>query len=248
MEPHKRAELEAHEQFLAGHHPNWYKPFGAAWPEDYWLKWATIAYAFRTLGIAAGSTVLDAGSGPGWTSLFLAESGYRVTGLDIAPAAIEMASRRATRWGLDIAWEVADVEDPAQGTAQFDAILVFDALHHSTRPRRTIRSLTDRLRPGGWILFGEPSWLHSISPGARRASRELGWTERGVLVSRLRAQCRAAGLVEARRFFEPTHPYATRGPGFGWQLVRLVAANVSAAPRASVWLAARRPPAPAPGR
>ena len=43
-----------------------------------------------------------------------------------------------------------------------------------------------------------------------------------------------------RRFFQPTRPYENRVRGFGWQLMRLVAANVWVAPGAHLWLAARR--------
>ena len=69
-EAHKRAEVESRtEAFMAAEAS---KPFG--WEPDHWVKWATIAHAFRALGIGAGANVLDLGCGPGWTSLFLAES------------------------------------------------------------------------------------------------------------------------------------------------------------------------------
>jgi hypothetical protein len=57
----------------------------------------------------------------------------------------------------------------------------------------------------------------------------------------LRADLRAAGFAEVRRFFQGTHPYASRSGEFGWQLVRLVAANFAAAPKAAIWLAGRVP-------
>jgi len=56
----------------------------------------------------------------------------------------------------------------------FDAVLVFDASHHSARQREVVRRIGKHLKPGGWVLFGEPSWLHAISPHARRTSKELG--------------------------------------------------------------------------
>lgn len=90
-------------------------------------------------------------------------------------------------------------------------------------------------------MFGEPSWLHAISPEARRTTRDLGWIERGISLSLLRRDCRRAGLHETRRFFEPTRPYESRTRDFAWQLVRLRGANLAVAPQVSVWLAARRP-------
>ena len=104
-----------------------------------------------------------------------------------------------------------------------DAALLFDALHHSEAPARGARIDARRLRPGAWLLLGEPSWLHRLSPGAHATRRDLGWTERGLTLRSLRRDLRAAGYDEMRRFFQPTRPYESRVRGFGWQLVRLVA-------------------------
>jgi hypothetical protein len=62
-----------------------------------------------------------------------------------------------------------------------------------------------------------------------------------VRISRLKRDCRAAGLGSFRRFFEGTRPYEGRIIPFGWELIRLVAANAWVAPQAAVWLAAQRP-------
>lgn len=91
------------------------------------------------------------------------------------------------------------------------------------------------------MLFGEPSWLHTISPRARRVHRETGCSEHGVRVSSLKRYSRHAGLGEFRRFFEATRPYERRISEFLWQGIRLAAANVLVAPQAAVWLAARKP-------
>jgi 2-polyprenyl-3-methyl-5-hydroxy-6-metoxy-1,4-benzoquinol methylase len=204
------------------------------------VKWATISHALTHMRLERGASVLDLGVGIGWTTLFLAEMGYETTGLDIAPANIELARRRAARWGLDVRFEVGDM-DAFDLDQDFDAAVVFDALHHSRRRRMVVSNIARHLRPGAWVLFGEPSWLHAMSPDARRTQRELGWVERGVPVRALKADCRAAGLTAFERFFEGTRPYHDRGRGFAWQLLRLVAGNVAVAPQASIWLLARKP-------
>jgi SAM-dependent methyltransferase len=213
------------------------KPFG--WDPAYFADWATIATMLDAIGLPRGATVLDVGCGTGWTSLFLAESGYEATGYDLVPANIEVARRRAERWGSSARFEVADMEALPGGEA-VDAALVFDALHHSNRQREVLRSVAQRLRPGGWLLLGEPSWLHRVSPGAHATRRDLGWTERGLTLRGLRRDLRASGFDDARRFFQPTRPYEHRIRGFGWQLVRLAAANVWVAPGTYLWLAASR--------
>lgn len=56
-----------------------------------------------------GSRILDLGCGAGTNSLFLARSGFRVTGIDLAEGAITAARERAQHAGLDIDFRVGDV-------------------------------------------------------------------------------------------------------------------------------------------
>jgi SAM-dependent methyltransferase len=239
-EPHKRAEIASRTpEFIAAEAS---KPFG--WSPAHFLEWATIATMIEATGVAPASRFIDLGTGSGWTTLFLAEAGYEVVGYDLVPANVELARRRAARWQSSASFEVADIESLPPGDVA-DAALLFDALHHSAHQADVLRSITGRLRPGGWLFIGEPTWLHRFSPAARAVRREKGWLERGLTVRGLSRDLRATGFTEMRRFFGPTAPYAGRGRGFAWQLARLVAANTLAAPHSHLWLAARlgSPPA-----
>jgi SAM-dependent methyltransferase len=252
LEQHKQAEIDSRTaEFMAGSRPQpggrvgrvppggdeTKKPFGHD-PVSF-TDWATIATMFDSLEVPAGARVIDVGCGGGWTSLFLAETGYRVVGYDIVPFNVDVARARAERWGVDASFETADMESLPAGDP-VDVALVFDALHHSTRQLAVLQSVAGRLRSGGWVLLGEPGWIHRFSPGAHATRRDLGWTERGLTVRGLRRDLRAAGFGDVRRFFQPTRPYESRVRGFAWQLVRLAAANVWVAPGAHLWLAARR--------
>lgn len=55
-----------------------------------------------------GASVLDVGCGAGTNSLFLARSGLRACGVDLAPAAIAAADHRAARRKLTVEFRVAD--------------------------------------------------------------------------------------------------------------------------------------------
>jgi 2-polyprenyl-3-methyl-5-hydroxy-6-metoxy-1,4-benzoquinol methylase len=215
-----------------------YKPFGPEWGHPYFGKWQTIAYALFEI-LEPGSEVLDIGSGSGWTTVFLAESGFDATGIDIAPAHIQDSRERAARYSNPAQFSVADMDSFDLGR-QFDGILVFDALHHSTRPRAVVECIAGHLRPSGWVLFGEPSWLHGFSPSARRTHAELGWVERGVTVRQLKRDGRSFGLGNFRRFYEGTAPHTGRVRDLSWQAARLVGARFSTAPQMSIWLAAQR--------
>jgi SAM-dependent methyltransferase len=219
-----------------------YKPFGWShgWGAELWLQWATVTEMLHRLGIAAPATVLDLGCGTGWTSAFLAEAGYRPLGVDLVPANVEVARDRAARWEVAAEFQVGDMDELELGRT-FDAALMLDALHHSTHQRHVLESLHRHLRPGGWALLGEPSWLHWLSPHARDVAREMGWSERGVRVGALRRDLGAAGFGTVRRFFGPTHPYEGRR-GLAWQALRLVAGGLAAAPQMRVWVAAQRRP------
>lgn len=214
------------------------KPFG--FPAVYWVKWAAIIDSFERLGVKPGSKILDLGCGAGWTSIFLAESGFKVVGVDIVPSNVDVAKARAKKLRLPCTFQVGDMDNFAL-KEKFDAVLVFDALHHTIRQPKVIRNIAKHLNPGGWVLCGEPSILHTISPEARRTTREEGVIERGITVRSIKRDCRKAGLGNYRRFFESTRPYESRIKGFSWQLIRLVSANFFFAPQASLWFAAQKP-------
>jgi len=238
LEPNKLAEIASAE--ASKHEPRvTTKPFGSEWGTEYWGKWQTISYALYNLGVKPGATVLDVAMGVGWTTVFLAESGFRPTGIDIAPASVAIARDRAARYNVEIDSLAADMDDLDLGQT-FGAALVFDALHHSVRPADVVARIAAHLAPGGWVLFGEPSWLHNISPHARRTSKDEGWVERGVRVRTLKRDCRAAGLGDFRRFYEGTQPHRGRALDFGYQAARVFAARAASAPKMSIWLAARR--------
>jgi SAM-dependent methyltransferase len=232
---HKQAEIESRTPQLLAYEAQ--KPFTSG--PVHFVEWATIAAMLEAIALPAGARVLDIGCGGGWTSLFLAEAGYSVTGYDLVPSNVEVARRRAERWRCEATFEVADMEQLPPGETA-DAALVFEALHHSTRHRAVLDGIGRRLREDGWLLLGEPTWLHRFSPGAFAARRDLGWVERGFTLRGLRRDLREAGFRRPRRFFQPTRPYDHRGRGFAWQLLQLTAANAWVAPHGHLWLAAQK--------
>ncbi len=112
--------------------------------------------AWQEAGLLGGSVegrrALDVGCGLGRNSRWLASQGFAVTGIDIAPYAVQEASRRSS--GLEATYvEVDFVREPVPG-APFDLVYDSGCFHHLAPHRRIsyMEALRDSLAPGG--LFG----------------------------------------------------------------------------------------------
>ncbi len=152
------------------------------------------------LRLQPGTRVLDFGCGTGWTSTLLARMGFDVVGLDIAPAALELA-REAARRDLahapdaSLRFEVYGGEAIAAPDGQFDAVLVFDAFHHLPNPRELLGEFHRVLGPHGRFAFAEPGIGH-VQGARSEAERAHGVLEEDVDIVQLYVTARAAGFSE----------------------------------------------------
>lgn len=90
----------------------------------------------------SSGTLFDAGCGTGLFSLAMAQEGFDVTAVDIAPRMVEAAQHAAEASGLDerITFQAGDIE---QVDGQFDAVACFDVLVHY--PAEGFRPLCESL-------------------------------------------------------------------------------------------------------
>lgn len=99
---------------------------------------------------------LDVACGVGDLALGLARQGLRMTGVDLAPAMIEIARQRAQDAGLNVTFDVGDMRAlPYVGG--FDLALCFgDSLNYLLTPqdfKAALAAVHRALAPDGWWVF-----------------------------------------------------------------------------------------------
>ena len=107
--------------------------------------------------LEAGIDVADMGCGSGHAINVMAKHwpNSRFSGYDFSEEAIERGRAEARDWGLENAsFEVRDVSK-LDGSAQFDLITTFDAVHDQADPAGMLASVSRLLRPGGAYLCAD---------------------------------------------------------------------------------------------
>jgi 2-polyprenyl-3-methyl-5-hydroxy-6-metoxy-1,4-benzoquinol methylase len=180
------------------------KPFRST-PRETARLLIDFAHVVQLLELQPGTSLCELGCGTGWISRLAARHGVAAEGFDRPPEMIEIARERAGAEGLDVRYEVGDMEQLDLGR-RFDTCLLYDALHHSPRADLVLATAHRALRPGGLLLLAEPNWTHRF--GGRKAAGEFGVTELGYTPHRLKGLLREQGFDEVRRF----HPMRKRLP------------------------------------
>ncbi len=103
-------------------------------------------------------TILDVACGIGTQSLGLARLGYQVTASDLSPAEVERARQEASRFGVQIDFQVADMRRVWETyRSQFDVLIACDnAVPHLLNNEEILaafRQFQRCIRPGGACLI-----------------------------------------------------------------------------------------------
>lgn len=98
----------------------------------------------------AGREVLDLGCGPGWYSAQYGQGGAKVTGVDLTPKAVEVASAYARFRGLsNVTIRQGDAQALPFADDTFDLVVSSGVLHHVPDPVQAFREVRRVLKPGG---------------------------------------------------------------------------------------------------
>lgn len=101
----------------------------------------------RILSLIPGRRALDLACGEGRNSIYLAQQGFEVSGVDISPVGLERGRSRAAELGVAVEFVEADL-DRWRPQGSYDLILNFNFLM-----RELIPALIEALSPGGVVLM-----------------------------------------------------------------------------------------------
>lgn len=127
-------------------------------------NWANFLETFHTplyqsvfdrIGISRGTRLLDVGCGSGLAAQLAAELGAQVSGIDAAPALIEIARERLA----DGDFHVGDMEKLPYTDASFDVVTGFNSFQHAANPVAALSEAKRVVRRGGrvaMVTWGRP--------------------------------------------------------------------------------------------
>ncbi|OFW24222.1 MAG: hypothetical protein A3H97_21700 [Acidobacteria bacterium RIFCSPLOWO2_02_FULL_65_29] len=114
----------------------------------------------------AGQSVLEVGCGAGVDLARFARGGARVTGVDLAASAIELAKANFEQQGLHAELRVADGEQLPFPDDMFDLVYAHGVVQYTANPQRLVTECRRVLKTGGQAIFqvyNRVSWLNALS-------------------------------------------------------------------------------------
>ena len=156
------AELEKFQAIAA----NWWDP-EAEFAPLHRINPLRLAWIDRIAPLA-GQRVLDVGCGGGILTEAMAGLGAEVTGIDLAPASLQVAELHKLESGVDVQYRCIAVEALAEeAPARFDSVTCMEMLEHVPDPASVIGACATLVRPGGHVFLSTinrnpKAFLHAI--------------------------------------------------------------------------------------
>jgi len=125
-------------------------------PLDFFIVLAR--YKFIVRQIKKTDTVLDAGCGPGYGSVFLSKFAGQVVGADVD---VDMIARNkeAFRDVENLSFQTMDLLDSQEGSDPYDVLVSMDVIEHFQEDRAddVVANYAHLTKTGGFALIGTPN-------------------------------------------------------------------------------------------
>lgn len=150
-----------------------------------------------------GRRILDYGCGPADFGLWLATEGADVTLLDLSPAAIALALKRAEASSVAVRGIAADASRlDMLRDREFDLVFACAALHHTLKYPGALAELARIMRPGARLVLAETWGGNPLLNAARklraRAAGEAPEQGEGIIFSRRELEALAPFFTDVR--------------------------------------------------
>jgi hypothetical protein len=100
--------------------------------------------------IEQGNSILEVAPGPGYLAIELAKlEDFDITGLDISVSFVEIAQKKATDAGVEVAFRQGDVAAIPFREGSFDFIVCRAAFKNFSEPVKALREMYRVMKPGG---------------------------------------------------------------------------------------------------
>jgi len=190
--------------------PFWNAPACAKYLQDY----IRIQTSFYDCDIRPPSRLLEVGCGSGWMAEFLASAGFHVLATTLDSSSADFIERRKNSLAEkdlphDLQFRSSAMEyvqEEVSDLDPFDAVYVYEALHHAHDWRKAIQAFHECLRPGGWcFIFNEPNLIHTLV--SYRVARLSNTHEIGINPAALKRHLRAVGFTRVKVLRYRMHGY-----------------------------------------
>ena len=122
-------------------------------------KWESIIRELTSR--APGKRALDIGTGTGQLAVYLARSGFDVTGIDLADKMVNTAKKYAANLKLNIDFRTGDAEELPFEDDSIDVVVSRNLLWTLPNPDRALREWRRVLKPEGLLIVSDGYWLNT---------------------------------------------------------------------------------------
>jgi predicted ATP-grasp superfamily ATP-dependent carboligase/ubiquinone/menaquinone biosynthesis C-methylase UbiE len=145
----------------------------------------------KEIQLPAGASVLDLGCGAGYTTMALAQQGYKVSALDCEQAMLDMTAGRVQAAGVSALLALGDAHELQFDDRTFDLVLALGVIPWLHSPHIALREMRRVLKPGGFLIVSsdnserlnhwlDPTFNPVLTPFRKMvasALRNRGWMQ-----------------------------------------------------------------------